>query len=172
MVQTVDIELVYQTCFSKVYNYFFYRLLHRETAEDLTSRTFLRMIERLHTYDAERGKVEPWLLRIAERVLIDYYREGKPFLSLDSGLPVELSITFEEEYQKIIAPRRKALYRALTQLPERDRMLLYRKNLLEQSYHQIARDLRMNESTLASALQRAKEKLRRELEQDGLEDMV
>lgn len=170
MAQVVDIELVYQTCFSKVYNYFFYRLLHRETAEDLTSRTFLRMLERLYTYDAERGKVEPWLLRMAERVLIDYYREGNPALSLDSGLAVEPSVTFEEEYQKILPPRSRSLYRALAQLPERDRTLLYRKYLLEESYHQIAGDLQMNESTLASALQRAKVKLKRQLEQDR--DMV
>ena len=92
MVQTVDVEQIYQTCFSQIYNYFFYRLLHRESAEDLTSRTFLRMIERLHTYDAERGDVEPWLFRVAERILIDYYREEKPVLSLDNSLPVRKSI--------------------------------------------------------------------------------
>lgn len=172
MVQTVDIELVYRTCFSKIYNYFFYRLLHRETAEDLTSRTFLRMIERLPTYDAERGDVEPWLFRVAERILIDYYREKRPALSLDGGLPETPSISFEEEYQKIMDPRRKALYRALTRLPERDRVLLYRKYLLEESYHQIAGELHMNESTLASALLRAKEKLKRQLERDGLGDMT
>lgn len=170
--QTVDIERVYQTCFSKIYNYFFYRLLHRETAEDLTSRTFLRMIERLHTYDAERGDVEPWLFRVAERVLIDYYRERRSALSLEDGLSEAPSVTFEEEYQKIIAPRRKALYQALAQLSARDRILLYRKYLLEESYHQIAGELSMNESTLASALQRAKEKLRRQLERDGLEDVI
>ena len=170
MVQTVDVEQIYQTCFPKIYNYFFYRLLHQESAEDLTSRTFLRMIERLHTYDAERGNVEPWLFRMAERVLIDYYREERPALSLDNSLPVEPSVAFEEEYQKIMDPRRKLLYRSLTQLPERDRMLLYRKYLLGQSYHQIAGELCMNESTLASALQRAKKKLRRQLEH--LEDAI
>lgn len=170
MVQTVDVEQIYQTCFSQIYNYFFYRLLHRESAEDLTSRTFLRMIERLHTYDAERGDVEPWLFRVAERILIDYYREEKPVLSLDNSLPVEPSVSFEEEYQKIMDPRRKILCRALTRLPERDQMLLYRKYLLGQSYHQIAGELCMNESTLASALQRAKKKLRRQIER--LEDVI
>ena len=76
----------------------------------------------------------------------------------------------KEEYQKIMDPRRKLLYRSLTQLPERDRMLLYRKYLLGQSYHQIAGELCMNESTLASALQRAKKKLRRQIER--LEDAI
>ena len=172
MVQAVDLELVYRTCFPKIYNFFFYRLLHQEAAEDLTSRTFLRMIERLHTYDPERGKVEPWLFRMAERVLIDYYREGKPVLSLDSGLPSEPSVAFEDEYRKILDPASQVLYRALTQLSERDRMLLYRKYLLEESYHEITGELCMNESTLAAALQRAKEKLRRQLERDGLEDVI
>ena len=158
MVQTMDLELVYRACFTKVYNYFFYRLLHREAAEDLTSQTFLRMVERFHTYDTGRGQIEPWLFRIAERVLIDYYREKKMSLSLDSDPLLEPSITFEEEYQKLVAPQREALYRALTRLPARDRTLLYRKYLLGESYHRIAGDLHMNESTLASALQRAKKK--------------
>lgn len=172
MVQTMALELAYRACFPKIYNYFFYCLLHREVAEDLTSQTFLRMVERFHTYDAERGQIEHWLFRIAERVLIDYYREKKTWGSLDIDPPQEPSVTFEEEYQELVEPQQEILYRALTQLPARDRMLLYRKYLLGESYHQIAGELHMNESTLASALQRAKQKLKRQLEQDGMEYMT
>lgn len=164
-----DIETIYETYFSKIYNYFFYRFLHRETAEDLTSQTFLRAAERFYTYDSSRP-IGPWLFRIAERSLADYYREHRPVLSLDDEGITEPSISFEAEYQRILDPRRKALYAALAQLPQRDRTILYRKYILGESYHQIALELSLGESTLASALQRAKEKLRRQLEQAGLEE--
>lgn len=164
-----NLETIYDTYFSKIYNYFFYRLLHRETAEDLTSQTFLRAAERFHTYDPSRP-IGPWLFRVAERSLADYYREHRPVLSLEDEGMVEPSVSFEAEYQRILDPRRKALYAALAQLPQRDRTILYRKYILGESYHQIAQELSLGESTLASALQRAKEKLRRQLEQAGLEE--
>lgn len=76
--------------------------------------------------------------------------------------PKVYSISFKEQYALIINPVHRALYAARFKLPERDRMLVYYKYGF--SYHEIADKFRMNESTLASAIWRAKERLRKELE--------
>lgn len=45
-------------------------------AEDLVQETFLCMWNRLHTFDAGRGAVGPWLLAVARNRAIDYLRSA------------------------------------------------------------------------------------------------
>lgn len=167
-----NLEKLYREYFPKIYNFFFYKLLHREDAEDLTAQTFLKIAEKLYTYNPEKAKLNTWIGRISENTLIDFYRTGKKTLPLDdelSGIGNALSVSFEEQYAQIANPLRKEIYAALCQLPERDRMLVYHKYLLGESYHEIAEKFQINESTLASALQRAKAKLRKNLERSRVE---
>ena len=74
---TIDLEELYRSYFPKIYNFFFYKLLHREDAEDLTAKTFLKIAEHLHTYHSEKAKAGTWAWRIAENTLIDFYRTQK-----------------------------------------------------------------------------------------------
>lgn len=158
----VDLEELYRVYFPKVYNFFFYKLLHRQDAEDLTEQAFLKIAENLHTYDPQKAKIGTWIRRISENTLIDFYRTRKRTLPLEEA--DTLCVAFEEQYRQIINPARKELYAALCKLPERDRMLVYHKYLLGESYHEIAQKFHIKESTLASVLQRAKAKLCKELD--------
>lgn len=156
------IEILYCDNFSKIYNFFFYKLLHRENAEDLTAVTFLKAVEHIDTYNSDIAKASTWLRQIAQNTLIDFYRTQKKVVSLDDpdmGLEEHLSVSFEEQYNAIASPARKELYKALSQLSERDRTLVYYKYILGKSYHEIAEDFQINESTLATVLQRARQKL-------------
>lgn len=166
--EDVNLEEVYREFFPKVYNFFFYKLLHREDAEDLTEQTFLKIAEHLPAYDPQKAKISTWIGRISENTLIDFYRTRKRTLPLEeelSGTGCELSISFEAQYGQIANPVRQEIYAALWQLSERDRMLVYYKYLLGWSYHEIAEKFQINESTLASALKRAKAKLCEKLEE-------
>ena len=160
----IDLKELYEENFPIIYNFFFYRLLHRENAEDLTAQTFLKAAEHLHTYDPDKAKASTWLQRIAQNTLIDFYRSQKKSVSIDNEtIGSALSVSVEEQYEQIVSPGRKALYAALWQLSERDRTLVYHKYFLEESYHEISRQFSINESTLATVLQRAKAKLRESL---------
>ncbi len=48
----------------------------RSVAEDLVQETFLRVWNRVHGFDAERGAVGPWLLAVARNQAIDYLRSS------------------------------------------------------------------------------------------------
>ena len=43
-------------------------------AEDLVQETFLRVWNRIHSLDAEKGAIGPWLLAVARNRAIDYLR--------------------------------------------------------------------------------------------------
>src|ERR1044071_9034881 len=45
-------------------------------AEDLVQETFLRVWNRVHGFDAEKGAIGPWLLAVARNRAIDYLRSS------------------------------------------------------------------------------------------------
>src|ERR1044071_8224459 len=45
-------------------------------AEDLVQETFLRVWNRVHGFDAEKGSIGPWLLAVARNRAIDYLRSS------------------------------------------------------------------------------------------------
>ena len=164
------LEEIYEEFFPRIYNYIYYRLLHREETEDLVSRIFLKVAEHLHEYDPKKAKLDTWIFRIAERTLIDHFRTRKNQLSLEdenAGLENRFRVEFEEEYERILEPGRRAVFAALSRMKERDRMAVYYVCFLEMSYREAAARLGIGESTLASALMRAKRKLRAYLEESG-----
>ena len=51
------------------------RVVHNEAvAEDLVQETFLRVWNRVHGFDQERGALGPWILAVARNRAIDYLR--------------------------------------------------------------------------------------------------
>ena len=53
-------------------------------AKDLTQETFLRVWNRIHAFDSERGALGAWLLAIARNRAIDYVRSVAHRFSLNS----------------------------------------------------------------------------------------
>ncbi len=57
--------------YSRVYRYIFYRVHHREDAEDLTSEVILKIMRAL---PAQHGNFLAWVYKIAANTVIDFYR--------------------------------------------------------------------------------------------------
>ncbi len=68
---------IYDTYIDEIYKYIFYRTYHRETAEDLCSRTFLKVMEKIHQYKLKKGSFPVWIFRIARNQVIDHFRTKK-----------------------------------------------------------------------------------------------
>ena len=71
--------------YDKIYRYCYFKLNHRETAEDITQETFLRYFDSVHgiRYE-EKGKVLQYLYTIARNLCIDEFRK-KPLEQLPEG---------------------------------------------------------------------------------------
>ena len=68
--------LLYEDYVRRVYRFIYFKTLHRETAEDLTSDVFFRALKHIRRVDPERG-LASWLYRIAQNAVIDYFRTRK-----------------------------------------------------------------------------------------------
>lgn len=67
-------DALYQHYVQPIYRFVYRRTLQRETAEDLTSITFLKALEKIRQYDPGKGPFAAWLYRIARNSITDHYR--------------------------------------------------------------------------------------------------
>lgn len=70
----LDFVQVYQAQLAPVWRYVRSRIPSRPEAEDVTSEVFARAWRSWGSFDPNRGAVAPWLLRIAQRTVVDWNR--------------------------------------------------------------------------------------------------
>jgi len=65
---------LYDLYFPQIYNYIFYRVKDKDVSYDLTSTVFEKALRKITLYQKSRGNFSSWLFRIANNVVVDYYR--------------------------------------------------------------------------------------------------
>jgi RNA polymerase sigma-70 factor (ECF subfamily) len=71
------LEELYLLHFDRVYGYLHVTVGNRHDAEDLTTQTFLRMLESIGRFRWQSAPFSAWLLRIAHNLAIDHFRAGR-----------------------------------------------------------------------------------------------
>jgi len=80
---------LYEAYVGRVYRYLLSRTSDPAEAEELTSRTFLNALTRLHQFRGGGAKFQSWLMSIAHNLLVNWYRDrGRrpPIEALDAAL--------------------------------------------------------------------------------------
>lgn len=109
--------------YDKIYRYCYFKVRHRETAEDITQETFLRFFESGHYQN--RGQALHYLYRIAGNLCIDEYRrQEKTPLSLDTATIKYEDSGFPSPDTENNIIERIWIQTALSSLKESDRELL------------------------------------------------
>ncbi|MBU5302653.1 RNA polymerase sigma factor [Eubacterium callanderi] len=162
MKEQYTIDEMYEEYYPKIYNYIYYRVLNRELTEDLVSEIFLKAIYRLKSYAPERGGFSTWLYTIAKNTLIDYYRRNVVCEDIDDYSNVLLPS--KDNFAAINNETHKKLLAALALLNDRERTIFYYKYYLEMTNRQIAKQMQLNESTVSTIIQRARAKIKKEID--------
>ena len=97
-------------------------------AEDLVQETFLRVWNRVHSIDSEKGSLGPWLLAIARNRSIDYLRSSagreRKAVELDetdhaplySGMEADILISDQARRVKVAMEKLAPNYRTVMEL--------------------------------------------------------
>lgn len=75
--QVESFGLLYDKYVRKIYDFIYYKTHHKETAEDLCSKVFMKCLENLEKYQEEKGAFSSWLYRIAANTVTDHWRTQK-----------------------------------------------------------------------------------------------
>lgn len=155
-----DFERMYEDYFPKIYNYVFYRLLHKQDTEDLVSEIFLKVARNLLSFNAQKANFNTWIFTIARNTLIDHFRRRKTTVSLDDSDVDLTGADYAEQYETIVDDERKLVYQALMRLDGRSRQILALKYFGELSNREISKLTGINESTVSTIALRSKQKMR------------
>lgn len=143
-----------------VLTYSFFR--NKEDALDLVQETFLRLYQKIHTYQQGRN-FEGWLLQIAKNLCIDYYRKsyGKR-RALESDRSVEELNVPDARAQETHASSdfKEILARCVDKLAERQRTIFIMRHYNQMKNEEIAQVLDISLGTVKSLHFKAMRNLR------------
>ena len=68
------LEELYLIHFDRIYSYLHVSVGNRHDAEDLTTQTFLKMLEKIGSFKWQSSPFSAWLFRIAHNLAMDHFR--------------------------------------------------------------------------------------------------
>lgn len=141
----------------KAYAQAFFRLRNQADAEDIAQEAFIRLWRMAPNWAEDGTKVSTWLYKVVQNLCYDRLRR-KPSTSLaDIGEPEDSKPAAAEMLQD--QTRANALYRALAELPDRQRDAVSMRHLDGMSNPEIAEIMELSVEAVESLISRGKRKL-------------
>ncbi|MDD5627840.1 MAG: sigma-70 family RNA polymerase sigma factor [Elusimicrobia bacterium] len=153
-----DFASVYDRYFARVYGFVRSQVGDPAAADDVVSRIFERVLERLASFDPARGAFESWLFAVARNAVRDHFRSRRQPLWDGAGDdPPSREPAMDERL--VAAEERHRLLLVLRSLDERSREVLGLKFQAGLNNRQIAEVLDLGESHVGVLVYRAVKKL-------------
>jgi len=148
---------IYNLYFKKIYRFIFYRVSHKEVAEDLAEEVFIKAYSHLSRLEDPKS-LEGWLYQVARNSVIDYYRSKKMTVALED---VENILEYESNVIDVLnlQDRQKVFLRLLKELGAEQQMVIKLKFLEDLGNEEIAEVLQKSEGAVRVIQHRAITKL-------------
>ncbi|MFH1451160.1 MAG: RNA polymerase sigma factor [bacterium] len=148
---------IYDLYVKKIYGFIYCKTFHRETAEDLTSETFLKALRGISKFKDE-GNFSSWVYQIARNTVIDYYRCRKTAVNIDDvwdlGEDVDIEGSLDQKAKLLEVKKYLAV------LPSIQRDIVLMRIWQEMSYQEIADAVGKTEENCRVIFSRTLSKLR------------
>ncbi len=157
---------LYESTVNRVYRYIYFRVSDDDTAEDLTSKVYLKAWESLPRFKAGGSPFIAWLYTIAHNAVIDHYRTSRQDAHLEeiNALPDRDPLPQEQCEHHLDA---QALRQALHQLTPEQRDVVTLKLLDGLSTGEIAARLRKSPGAIRALQMRGLQALAKICRMEG-----
>ena len=152
--ETIVVSEIYDRYQRSIFRYLYYRVGDQQTAEDLTSEVFLRMIEKISMYQEQRTSFQAWLFQIARNLSIDHYRKMKArnTASLEEDHPEMGEQPLELINRELTSEK---LCQALVELPGNQRDVIVMRFVVGMPILEVAETLHKTEDSIKGLQRRA-----------------
>lgn len=148
---TTGFAEVYDAHVQKIYAFVYYRVQHREIAEDLTSSTFLKALDKYASFKG--GNVRAWLYRIARNTVTDHYRTHRPPADLETVQNMQSASNPAHDAEKRMQLER--VRAELSKLPEDQRDIIIMRVWDGLTHAEIAEVLGKSEASIKMQFSRS-----------------
>lgn len=166
---------IYNKYHHDVFQFLYYMVNHKETAEDLVQEVYIRVLKSYHRFEGKSSE-KTWLFSIARNVAIDHFRKQKNWkdrvldkfdwskqqIKSPELLPEEFAIQSEEV---------QGIFKALTTCTVDQKMVVILRYIHELSIAETAITLGWTESKVKTTQHRALKHLRKVLENNVGEEV-
>ena len=111
-------EEIYRAFYQKVRAYVRGKIVNHHDVEELVSAVFLKVVQKLDSYDPAKASLSTWVYTITRNTVTDFFRSRRPAMALEDYLAVEVPDA------QVADDALEALADALLSLKEKERDLI------------------------------------------------
>jgi RNA polymerase sigma-70 factor, ECF subfamily len=157
------LEELYLTHFDRIYSYLHMSVGNRHDAEDLTTQTFVRMLESIAKFRFQAAPFSAWLFRIAHNLAMDHFRAAKRVQPEDDVPEPAGSEQDSAEVEAMHAIGRQSLLELIEGLSDEQQQVLTLKFVFNFSNAEVATILEKTEGAVKSLQHRALASLQKQM---------
>jgi RNA polymerase sigma-70 factor (ECF subfamily) len=160
------LEELYLLHFDRIYSYLHMSVGNRHDAEDLTTQTFLKMLEAIGRFRWQSAPFSAWLFRIAHNLAMDHFRASKRWQPEEEVPEPEGVAESSAEDAALHSIGRKSMLELIENLSLEQQQVLMLKFLFNFSNGETGTVLDKSEGAIKSLQHRALASLQKQLPQD------
>jgi len=158
------LEELYLIHFDRIYSYLHVSVGNRHDAEDLTTQTFMKMLEAIGKFRWQSAPFSAWLFRIAHNLAMDHFRANKRW-QLEEDVPEpEPDETTSAEAAAFESIDRKSMLELIEELSHEQQQVLTLKFVFNFANAEAATILGKTEGAIKSLQHRALVSLQKQIE--------
>jgi RNA polymerase sigma-70 factor (ECF subfamily) len=158
------LEELYLIHFDRIYSYLHVSVGNRHDAEDLTTQTFLKMLESIGRFRWQSAPFSAWLFRIAHNLAMDHFRATKRWQPEEEVPEPEPDEVTSAETGALESIGRKSMLELIEDLSPEQQQVLTLKFVFNFSNAEAATILGKTEGAIKSLQHRALVSLQKQLE--------
>src|SRR5689334_1320570 len=161
------LEELYLIHFDRIYSYLHVSVGNRHDAEDLTTQTFLRMLESIGKFRWRSAPFSAWLFRIAHNLAMDHFRANKRWQPEENVPEPDVDEATSAETGALESIGRRSMLELIDDLSPEQQQVLTLKFVFNFSNAEAATILGKTEGAIKSLQHRALVSLQKQLEKSS-----